>query len=320
MIESMKKKRIMVVMGGSSTEREVSLRSGAAVSRALKEKDYHVEDFDLTAENAIEMLKKKPDVVFLALHGKGGEDGTIQGMLQLNGIPFTGAGVTCSGICINKIMTKHILCANGIKTPPYLSCNKRLEKDRMRTISKEVLKELGVPVVVKAACQGSSVGVEIVKSAEDILCSIDRVSCYDDEILFEQYIPGVELTVPVFEDNDEIVALPVIEIVSDNSFYDYESKYSSTLSHHIIPARVSASILQEVTDSAKKAYLALNCKGLVRIDFLVDKLENAYVIEVNTIPGMTETSLAPDSARAAGISFEDLCEKLLLSAMKDNIQ
>lgn len=313
-------KKVIVVMGGISTEREVSLRSGAAVSHALKERGFLVEDFDLTENNAIDILKKKPDAVFIALHGKGGEDGAIQGMLQLNGIPFSGAGITCSGICINKIMTKHVLCANGIPTPNYLFCNKRLEKERMNTISEEVQNKIGLPVVVKAACQGSSVGVEVVGAAEELSESIRRVSQYDDEILFEQYISGTELTIPVFEDGDSIVTLPVVEIVSDNRFYDYESKYSSTLSHHIIPARVSENVLKKIEATAKKTYLALNCRGLVRIDFFSDQSENVYVIEVNTIPGMTETSLVPDSAKAAGISFSELCERLVLGAVDDKAE
>lgn len=308
-----KKLQILVVMGGMSTEREVSLRSGEAIYNALISRGYNAEKFILDSGNVSEIFKKSPDYVFLALHGKWGEDGTIQGMLELAGIPYTGSGVACSAVSINKILTKKMLKFHGIKTPEFISVS-RYDVIKSETLAKRVVAEIGLPVVVKASCQGSSVGVKIVQRADELPSVIDELLVYDGELLFEEYMQGQEMTVPVIYDNGEIRVFPIIEITSENSFYDFESKYTAGMSHHIIPARISESVADEVKRLTVETYKALDCSGIVRVDFMLDVNNVPNVIEVNTLPGMTATSLVPDAARAVGMEFEDIVEKILMSA------
>lgn len=309
--------RILVVMGGMSTEREVSLRSGTAVWKALHQLGYiNAEKFVLSTDNVKEILEMKPDYVFLALHGKWGEDGTIQGMLELAKIPFTGSGVACSAICINKILTKQILSYHGIRTPKFLQITQYDEIDTSQ-LTQQIAEKIGIPVVVKASCQGSSVGVKIINDKNDLPGVIAELMEYDGELLFEQYMTGKELTVPIIRENGKIRTLPIIEITSENSFYDFESKYTAGLSHHIIPARISDSIQDEINRLAIATYQKLNCRGIVRVDFMIDANGDPNVIEVNTLPGMTETSLVPDAAKAVGLSFEQIVETILNASTED---
>lgn len=308
----MKNKKILVVMGGVSSEREVSLRSGEAVYKALISMGYNAHRFILDEKNACDIAKEEPDLCVLELHGKGGEDGTIQGMLELMNIRYTGSGVASSANCMNKILTKKMLVFGNIPTPEFFVIKKG---ENIRKFAEEVVSAFGFPVVVKAPCQGSSVGVEIVHDIQELEAAIAHNIDYDGEILIEKFITGTELTVPVMRDGDEMIALPIVEIVSENKFYDFESKYTTGMSHHIIPARISDDAAQSIEAYAKKAYAALNCSGVARIDFFVDAENRPYVIEINTIPGMTATSLVPDSAKAAGLSFEELVEKIVLQAM-----
>lgn len=304
----MKNKKILVVMGGVSSEREISLRSGEAVFNALVSRGYNAHKFILDKNNACEIANEKPELCVLVLHGKGGEDGTIQGLLELMNIPYTGSGVASSANCMNKILTKKLLEAEGIPTPQY-------ETVKRGEDYKNVAADFSFPLVVKAPCQGSSVGVEIVHSREELTAAIENNIDYDSEILIEKFIRGTEITVPVMQDGDKIKALPIIEIVSENAFYDFESKYTSGMSHHIIPARISPEAAKKTEEYALKAYSALSCRGVARIDFFIDEEGNPYVIEINTIPGMTATSLVPDAAKAVGMSFEDLAEKIVLEAL-----
>lgn len=304
----MKNKKILVVMGGISSEREISLRSGEAVFNALVARGYNAHKFILDKNNACEIANEKPELCVLVLHGKGGEDGTIQGLLELMNIPYTGSGVASSANCMNKILTKKLLEAEGIPTPRY-------ETVKRGEDYKNVAADFPLPLVVKAPCQGSSVGVEIVHSREELTAAIENNIDYDGEILIEKFIRGTEVTVPVMQEGDKTVALPIIEIVSENAFYDFESKYTSGMSHHIIPARISPEAAKKTEEYALKAYSALSCRGVARIDFFIDEEGNPYVIEINTIPGMTATSLVPDAAKAVGMSFEDLAEKIVLEAL-----
>ena len=306
-------KNIVVVMGGTSSEREVSLRSGQAMYEALIRLGYNVEAFDLNADNAKELLIKKPDLCVLALHGKGGEDGTIQGMLELAGIKYTGSGVASSANCMNKILTKKLLEVKDIPTPRYATIYKG---ENITSFVEYVLSKFEFPLVVKAPCQGSSVGVEIVHSRETLITAIENNIIYDGEILIEEFITGTELTVPVMRDGNDVIAFPIVEIVSENDFYDFESKYTSGMSHHIIPARISEDSSKRISQYAIDSYKALSCNGVARIDFFIDKNENPYVIEINTLPGMTSTSLVPDSAKAIGMSFDALAEKIVKDSLK----
>lgn len=309
----MNSKKILVVMGGTSSEREVSLRSGQALYDALVRFGYNVEKFILNADNVCDIINQKPYLCVLALHGKGGEDGSIQGMLELAGIKYTGSGIASSANCMNKILTKKLLQIMEIPTPKYAVINKG--EDIIQFVD-NLLSEFDFPLVVKAPCQGSSVGVEIAHNKEQLIKSIENNINYDGEILIEEFITGTELTVPVMYDNDKLIALPIVEIVSENAFYDFESKYTSGMSHHIIPARVSDDASEKINRYAIDAYKALSCKGIARIDFFIDKDNNPYVIEINTIPGMTATSLVPDSAKAYGYSFDELVDIIVNDALK----
>ncbi len=309
----MKNKKILVIMGGTSSEREISLRSGEAVYNALLRMEYNAQKFILNDNNACDIIKEKPDLCVLTLHGKGGEDGSIQGMLELANIKYTGSGVAASANCMNKIITKKLLDYDDLPTPDF--CCVKAGDDYLSS-AKSAITALSLPIVVKAPCQGSSVGVEIANNLEELVESIQRNMEYDGEILLEKFIKGVELSVPVMKDNGNIIALPMVEIVSENDFYDFESKYTDGMSHHIIPARISDDISKKINKFAIEAYKALSCNGVVRIDFFVDAKGNPFVIEINTIPGMTATSLVPDSAKAVGISFDEFVEKSVLEAFK----
>ena len=306
----MKNKNIIVVCGGFSTEREVSLRSGEAVYGGLKRAGFqNVELFDLKRDNMGDILSKHPDVVYLALHGQGGEDGCIQGMLELAQIPYTGPGVTASAVCMNKILTKQILEAYNIPTARFI-VKSREECEDAKAVSEELIEKIGLPMVLKSPCQGSSIGVVLVKHKEEMEAAIDEVFLYGNELLAEEFLSGVEITLPIYG-NDQLTVLPDVEITSEREFYDYKAKYTNGLCHHIIPARISEADREKVKEIGCKAYKALGCVGLSRIDFIVDEKKGPMVIEVNTLPGMTEMSLFPDAAKAAGISFEQLVSKIL---------
>ena len=306
-----KEKKVMVVCGGFSSEREVSLRSGKAVYSALQKVGYtNATLFDLTRENAGEIIQARPDIVFIALHGKGGEDGCVQGLLELAGIPYTGPGVGSSAVCMNKIFTKQVLNDAGLPTAKFFVMRKEECRDFVMQ-SKMLIKKIGLPMVLKSPCQGSSIGVVIVKNADEMVPAMQEVFKYGDHLLAEQFVEGTEITLPIMG-NEELTVLPVIEITSEREFYDYTSKYTPGLCHHIIPACIDAVTEKQVIEIGKKAYHVLNCCGLARIDFIVDKKNGPMIIEVNTSPGMTDMSLFPDAARYVGISYEELVEKILI--------
>lgn len=302
--------KIMVLCGGVSSEREVSLKSGAAVANALIEYGFtNVETFDLKRDNISEVILSRPDIVFIALHGKYGEDGCIQGMLEIAGIPYTGPGIEPSAVCMNKILTKRTLVAWDLPTANYDVIDKHDLKDR-EVAKAKLIKEVGFPMVMKSPSQGSSIGVVIVKKEEEMDDAIDEVFKYGDWLLCEEFIKGKEITLPIIG-NDELTVFPTIEITSENEFYDYNSKYTQGMSHHIIPARISDDNIRKIEDIGKTAYRRLDCKGLSRIDFIVDETRGPIIIEVNTIPGMTEMSLFPDAARHAGLTFGELAAEVV---------
>lgn len=302
--------RILVVCGGISTEREVSLRSGKAIYEALLRKGYSNSIlFDLTRDNIAQILEARPDIVFLGLHGKGGEDGSIQGMLELAGIPYTGPGIATSAVCMDKILTKRVLANAGLPTAKFEVFRKD-ECSDVKAVVGTLIEKLGLPMVLKSPCQGSSIGVVIVHAEDEMAPAIEEVFKYGDHLLAEQFIDGTEVTLPIMG-NEDLTVLPVIEITSEREFYDYTAKYTSGLCHHIIPARISSDVEKSLGELGKRAYRVLNCKGLSRIDFIVDKTAGPMIIEVNTLPGMTDMSLFPDAAKYVGISYDDLVEKFL---------
>lgn len=292
--------RIAVLYGGISSEREISLRSGKAVARALKKKGHRIFLLDPAGKNFLKkLLDTKPDCVFIALHGEKGEDGTIQGLLEILNIPYTGSGVRASAICMNKIITKRLLMQQKIPTPLFLEVKK----------GSPVKIPFPFPVVVKPANMGSTIGIKIVKNKIEMQKAINECFKLDSEVFIEEYIKGIEVTAGVLGNEDPEV-LPVIEIETPTGFYDYKAKYTPGGSRHIIPARIERKILQKIENIALQTYKLLGCSGFARMEMIVKK-DIPYVLDVNTIPGLTETSLFPDAARAKGISFEDMCEKVV---------
>ncbi len=302
--------KIAVVCGGVSSEREVSLKSGWAVYSALCRAGYNdVELFDLKKDNLAELLTKAPDIAYLALHGAGGEDGHIQGALELAGIPYTGPRLETSAVCMNKVLTKQVMAFHDIPTAAFLAFHKS-QGVAYEEISRRILETLGLPVVLKAPCQGSSIGVLLVKEEAELLGAIEEIYTYGDLLLAEEYLVGTEVTLPILG-NDELTVLPDVEITTDNEFYDYGAKYTQGKCRHIIPSTLTDTEKAQVAEIGAKLYKILGCCGLSRIDFIVDKEKGPKVIEVNTLPGMTEMSLFPDSARYAGISFEQLVTRVV---------
>ena len=303
---------IVVVMGGTSTEAEVSRRSGTAILEALRSKDYPVVGMELVPTTFAEEIRKlNPAIVFNALHGKYGEDGILQGTLDMLGIPYTGSGVRAAALTMDKLTAKRIFCAEGIATPRF-RCISKAERDvytaeRIRT-------DFGLPVVVKAPEQGSSIGVYIVTREEDLQGAIDEAFSYGNEVLVEEFIEGRELTVAVWGTPADAQALPVIEITTTSGRYDYASKYTPGASAHIVPAELSPECTAAVQELAVRAFKACGCAGVARLDVMLSTAGKPYAIEVNAVPGMTATSLVPDAARAVGIEFPELCEKILAMA------
>lgn len=306
--------KVLVLMGGTSEEREVSLNSGNNVYKALEQKGFQVEALDLSKDNLSRIADIAPDVVFIALHGKNGEDGTVQGYLDLLGIPYTGSGVATSAICMNKILTKKLLSYEGLPTPDFIIMKKKTF-DQAAFVVRSLVQKFGLPMVVKAATQGSSIGTYIVKKEDEILPAIEAAFQYDQDVLIEKYIDGILLTVSVLG-NENPCILPIIEITSNNEFYDYESKYTPGMCEHLIPARINEDLQNKIARISEETYKSLACRGFARIDFMVDRKGQPYILEINTIPGLTNMSLVPDAARAVGISYEDLIERLVKLALE----
>ena len=316
LIEKLKQQRqqskIVVVMGGTSTEAEVSRRTGKAIADALKSKNYNVETMELNPKTfAADILNAHCGIVFNAVHGLYGEDGQLQGTLDMLGIKYTGSGVLAASMTMDKVATKRMFAFANITTPNF-EVYRIGDKDE--TLAGKIEKNFGLPVVIKAANQGSSIGVEIVEKSEDISPAIENSFKYGDEILVEEFISGRELTVAVYGNEDDATALPVIEITTTTGRYDYETKYKKGASTHICPAEISAELTEKVQALAVSAFKVCKCKGVARIDVMLSEENIPYAIEVNSVPGMTETSLVPDAARAAGIEFPELCEKILTLA------
>lgn len=306
-------KKIVVVMGGPSTEAEVSRRSGTAILNALLSKGYNAEGLELVpATFADDIRNMGAEFVFNALHGRFGEDGVIQGALDMLGIPYTSSGVMASAITMDKVATKRIFVGEGIPTPRARTYFKyELEK---RDLAAEILQSFDVPVVVKAATQGSSIGVVIVEKPEELRDALREAFKYDREVLVEEFIRGRELTAAVWGNEEQQEMLPIIEITTVTGRYDYETKYKAGAYTHIVPAPLPEDVSRRVEDIALRAFTVCGCRGMARIDFMLDEDNQPYAIEVNTVPGMTETSLVPDAGRAAGIEFPELCARILTLA------
>ncbi|MDP2234512.1 MAG: D-alanine--D-alanine ligase [Actinomycetota bacterium] len=302
---------VVVLMGGRSAEREVSLNTASQVAAALRETGHTVTEIDSAEPDFIEQLRHAgPDAVFICLHGRFGEDGTVQGLLELLDIPYVGSGVLASALAMDKLMSKRVFEHAGLASPQYVELHRSQPIDLDAIVAK-----LGAKSVVKPANEGSSVGMSIVHEPSELAAAIEKAFACDEGVLVERFVAGAEVTVGVIG-NADIMALPTLEIVPEHEFYDYESKYVPGMSSHIIPARVSQEARDECQSLALAAHRLLGCRGMSRADTIVTADGEVWLLEINTIPGMTSTSLLPDSARAAGIEFPQLCERLVALAME----
>ena len=309
LVKNKKFKNVLVVLGGTSGERAISLESGKACIKALKKKGYKVSSFDPKIKNLNLINKTKIDVIFNALHGRDGEDGIAQSYFEYLKIPYTHSGVISSFNAMNKVISKKIFIKNNIKTPKHVSIKKAEYK--IKTIQKIIKsKKINYPIVLKPINEGSSLGVEICKNKEKLFRSSRYLFKKYDELIFEEHIGGQEVQVAVINSNP----IGAIELVPKRLFYDYKAKYTKKAkTKHVMPARLSKIKYNEVLKIAKKTHKVLKCRGVTRSDFKF--LNNVfYLLEINTQPGMTSLSLVPEIAKFKGLTFENLVEKILLDA------
>lgn len=305
---------VAVVLGGPSSEAEISRITGGAIAAALREKGYNAKEVELVPDRLLSQLHAmNAKVVFNAVHGKYGEDGRLQSLLEAAGIPYTGCGVLASAVSMDKSATKRFLQSAGISTPRCLILHRR-ECGDVAAVKEQILREFGVPVVIKAASQGSSIGVFIIKDEAEIEAALKESFSYSANVLAEECIQGKELTVAIMEEAGEPKPLPVIWIAPHSGAYDFHSKYTKGATDYHCPAPLGEAITAHVQQLAVAAYNVLGLSGVARIDVMLDEQGQGYVLEANTVPGMTATSLVPKAAAAIGISFPDLCERILLSA------
>jgi D-alanine-D-alanine ligase len=305
--------RIGVLMGGQSSERDVSLRTGAAVHKALCRRGYDAVTIDVGPTLSRDLQDQKVALAFLALHGPGGEDGSMQGFLETLGIPYTGSGVQASAIGMHKVTTKTLLAAHKISVPigTVIKRGENISSAQALRAAK-----LSWPVVVKPASEGSTIGVTIVKKPAQWNEALALAHKYDRDAMIEAYIPGHEVTVSLLGRRGQApLVLPAVEIVAPGGFYDFSAKYEKGKTQYLCPAPLSTTITKQIEDQALRTYEILGCAGAARVDFRITPRGRPYVLEINTVPGMTETSLLPMAAAQAGINYEELTERILESAL-----
>ncbi|HLR78291.1 MAG TPA: D-alanine--D-alanine ligase [Burkholderiaceae bacterium] len=299
--------RVGVLYGGRSAEREVSLMSGQGVYQALRDQGVDAHLFDTGKQSLAALAEAGFDRVFVALHGRYGEDGTLQGALELLGLPYTGSGPLASSLAMDKIMTKKVWLHEGLPTPPYRVLGADSEPA-------DVAGALGLPLIVKPPHEGSTLGLTRVEQEQDLGAAYALAARYDAVVMAEQFIDGRELTVPVLGKGERARALPIIEIKAPGGNYDYEHKYISNATQYICPAELDADLAGMIQQIAVQAYNALGCEGWGRADFMLDGAGRPWLLEMNTSPGMTSHSLVPMSAAAAGMSYAELCLAILADA------
>lgn len=292
-----KDKKIGVLMGGLSAEREISLRSGNACLKALTSRGYNAVAIDALRDLPFRLRDEGIEVAFVALHGRYGEDGTVQGLLEVLGIPYTGSGVLASAIAINKAVTKEILRSKGIRTPGFIAVN-RIEDVRELKIS--------LPVVVKPVKEGSTIGISVVRDRENLISAVEEAFRYDTLVLIEDFVKGREVTVSLLDGRP----MAIVEVRPKSGFYDFKSKYTAGMTEYMCPADISNEISKVCREMAVDVYDAVGCSGAARVDIIIDE-GGPQAIEINTIPGMTETSLLPKAAACEGMSFDELVERML---------
>lgn len=310
--------KIGILYGGESNERKVSLKSGEAVYEALKREGLNVSKIDVHRDIMKVLEKEKIELAFLALHGGWGEDGTIQALCKLMGIPFTGPDILGSALALDKVLTKKVLESSGIPTPPYMVISKK-DVDNQKYLGsfiREVDRKIGFPVILKPALEGSSVGLKIVRKIENLRESIESSLYFGNELLIEKYLTMTETTVGILGLDEDLEVLPIVEIVPKSGIYDFESKYTPGATEYIIPARLPEKIYKKVQEVALQTFKVLKLDIISRIDVLVEGNKDIYVTEANTNPGMTPTSLYPKAAAKAGYEFSGLLVKMLELALK----
>jgi D-alanine-D-alanine ligase len=308
--------KVAVLLGGRSAEREISLMSGQGVLQALRSQGVDAHAFDPAERDLGELKKEGFARCFIALHGRFGEDGTVQGALELLGIPYTGAGVMASSMAIDKVMTKRVLLSEHLPTPRYVL----LRRGAFSAAEVEAIPDaLGLPLIVKPAREGSSLGLSKVTERAAMAQAVALAEKMDADILCEQFISGDEVTCPVLGTGDQARALPVIRIVAPEGNYDYQNKYFTDTTQYLVPCGLPAGEEAAIQQLVLQAFRTLNCRGWARADVMIDQVtRKPYLLEINTSPGMTSHSLVPMSARAAGISYEDLCIEVLKTAALDH--
>ena len=308
--------KVAVLMGGTSSEREISLVTGGKILSALKGSGYQAYAVDAGLETAAALAMKRPDVAFIALHGSPGEDGTIQGLLEIMDVPYVGSGVLASALGMDKERSKIFFAAAGIPAPFYLPLGVReLEIKGIGRAVQQVVDTLGLPAVVKPTKEGSAIGVSIARQREEVSSALTEAASKGWDVIVEEYVKGREITIGLLG-NEDLLVLPIVEIVPENDFYDYEAKYDGK-SRHIVPAILDAEVAEAATKYALAAHRSLGCRGMSRVDFVISEQDRIpYILEINTIPGMTPTSLFPEAAKAAGISFEELVGRLVELALE----
>ena len=308
----MQSRKIGVLLGGLSSEREVSLRTGEAVLAALRDRGHDAVPIYVDRDVDVALRQEQIEVAFIALHGRWGEDGCIQGLLEMLGIPYTGSDVLASALAMHKGKAKELFRLHNLPTPAYYTLTGAAitgagaSGDDLAALHGD----FGFPCVVKPIREGSSVGVTICREPGELGAAVERALCFDSEILVERFISGKEISVAVLEDR----ALGAVEIAPRDGFYDYANKYTRGATDYFVPPRVSPERYRGILAQALRAHLALGCRGATRVDMMVSDAGNEFVLEVNTLPGLTPTSLLPKIADAAGISFGELCEMMLSGA------
>ncbi|MDD4178455.1 MAG: D-alanine--D-alanine ligase [Candidatus Margulisbacteria bacterium] len=310
-MKSLKNKKIAVLCGGRSGEREVSLRSGKRVFDSLKKQKFNVIKLDLEDNLIATLKKKKIDLVYIALHGRWGEDGCVQGLLEVAGIPYTGSKVLASALAMSKLAAKRIFDSVGIPTPRYMEIDKQTD---IKKTADKIRRVFPFPLVIKPVSEGSSLGVSIAKESDDLEKILQKTVKEFKDVFVEEFIKGKEVTVGIIGKDDDLQALPILELAPKKEFYDFEAKYTSGMTEFILPARLPSALYKKTQATALAAHRALGCYGVSRVDIIVSSDHIPFVHEVNSIPGMTEHSDLPAEAKHAGISFDELVVNILESA------
>ena len=302
-------KHIGVLMGGQSAERNISLKSGQAVTDSLMRQGYRVTSIDVSPHVGEDLRREHIDIAFLALHGPGGEDGAIQGFLEVMDIPYTGSGIEASAVGMNKVLTKAVLRASGLPTPPSLVLSPYTIAS---LLEKEATLPFSFPAVAKPVAQGSSFGVSIVRNVNDVQDAYTAAISYGHQVMIEQLVGGAEYTVGIIDDTP----LPVLEILLEHTLFDFDTKYETSIKSHAVCASLSPERAREIQQIALRVHQDIGCRGVSRVDIRVDDEDSPFVLEINTIPGMTNESLLPLAAREADIPYDNLVERILHAAVE----